>query len=193
MITSNRVVTAPGAEPLDLAEVRRHVRQIAGIDDDALADFITRVRGSVEDYLHRSLITQTREQVMDRFPRGPIELQFGPIQSLTSIKYLDDSDVEQTEDAALYDVDLYSVPPRIQPKFGRIYPVLQPGLNRVRIRYTAGYGDTAAAIPPGIRTGMMLMLGTLYEQREDIIVGTSAMKIPRGAEAYLLPHVVHGA
>ena len=193
MVISNRVVTGPAAEPLDLDQVRRQVRQIEGIDDTSLLDFIARVRGCVEDYLHRSLITQTREQVMDCFPRGmPIELQFGPVQSLSSVKYLDDSDVEQTESAANYETDIYSVPARVQPRFGRIWPVLLPGLNRVRVRYVAGYGASHADVPPGIKTGMMLIIGTLYEHREDIVVGATAVEIPQGARAYLLPHVVHG-
>lgn len=193
MATSNRVVTGPAAEPLDLDEVRRQVRQIADVDDTSLLDFIARVRGCVEDYLHRSLITQTREQVMDCFPRGrPIELQFGPVQSLSSVKYLDDSDVEQTESAANYEADLYSVPARVQPKFGRIWPVLLPGLNRVRVRYVAGYGADYQSVPQGIKAGMMFMIGHFYEHREDVVIGATAVEIPHGAMSFLMPHVVHG-
>lgn len=193
MVTSNRVVVGPASEPLDLDQVRAQVRQIQGVDDTSLLDFIARVRGCVEDYLHRSLITQTREQVMDCFPRGPVELQFGPVQSLTSITYLDEAGAENTEDNADYDIDIYSVPARVQPRFGRIWPVLSPGLARVRIRYTAGYGTTYETIPQGIKTGMMFMVGHFYEHREDVVIGAAAVEIPHGARTYLQPHVVHGA
>lgn len=193
MSSSNRVVTAPTAEPLDLAEVRRHVRQIPDVDDTSLLDFIARVRGCVEDYLHRALITQVREQVMDCFPAcGPIQIEFGPVQEIVSLKWLDQNDVEQTEDLTDYDRDVYSVPARVQPKFGRIWPVLLPGLNRVRVQYRCGYGDSYTSIPQGIKTGMMLTLGHLYENREDVVIGASAVEIPNGAKTFLLPHVVHG-
>lgn len=55
----------------------------------------------------------------------------------------------------------------------------------------------AGASPEGVlvagadvKAAVLLTLGSLYEQREDLVIGQSVAKLPRGAEALLWPHRV---
>lgn len=41
-----------------------------------------------------------------------------------------------------------------------------------------------------VKAAVLLTLGSLYEQREDLVIGQSVAKLPRGAEALLWPHRV---
>ncbi|WP_241130703.1 head-tail connector protein [Achromobacter xylosoxidans] len=55
----------------------------------------------------------------------------------------------------------------------------------------------AGATPEGVlvagadvKAAVLLTLGSLYEQREDLVFGQSVAKLPRGAESLLWPHRV---
>ncbi|WP_313369173.1 head-tail connector protein [Achromobacter animicus] len=41
-----------------------------------------------------------------------------------------------------------------------------------------------------VKAALLLTVGSLYEHREDAVVGQSVAKLPRGAEALLWPHRV---
>ena len=41
---------------------------------------------------------------------------------------------------------------------------------------------------PGIEVAILLILGTLYEHREDVVIGTSIVRLPQAAEHRLQPY-----
>lgn len=45
---------------------------------------------------------------------------------------------------------------------------------------------------PGIEIAILLILGTLYEHREDVVVGTSIVRLPQAAEHRLQPYRIMG-
>lgn len=47
--------------------------------------------------------------------------------------------------------------------------------------------DLRANVPAPIKAAILLMLGTLYENRETIVIGQSAVTLPWAAEALLAP------
>ena len=68
-------------------------------EDELLARLVRDAREGLEHMLQRALITQTIECGFQRF--GPyLPLALGPVQSITSIEYLDSSDNLQTLDPA---------------------------------------------------------------------------------------------
>ena len=67
-------------------------------------------------------------------------------------------------------------------------------INAVRILFTAGYEpgldspyDLTGNIPASVKAGMLLMIGSWYDQREDLVVGTIVQKIPFGSENLFRP------
>lgn len=45
---------------------------------------------------------------------------------------------------------------------------------------------------PGIEVAILLTLGTLYEHREDVVIGTSIVRLPQAAEHRLQPYRIMG-
>jgi uncharacterized phiE125 gp8 family phage protein len=63
-----RQITAPVDEPLDLAEVKRHLRVEIDDDDDYIQALIAAAREYCEEYTHRAFLTQTWQLLLDHFP-----------------------------------------------------------------------------------------------------------------------------
>jgi uncharacterized phiE125 gp8 family phage protein len=207
---ATRLITGPAAEPITLDEAKNHLRVDFSDDDDLISAIITAARVYCEQWTQRAFVTQTWELVIDSFPgsgvrtstssvptfsssSGEILLPFPPLQSVVSVKYDDAAGNEQTLGALDYDVDNVSQPGWVVPSSSGWPGSIWPGINSVRVRYVAGYLpgtnspiDLAANVPGVIKSAMKLYIGQLYDQREDIAVGTIANKLPSGNLDYLL-------
>lgn len=173
------VTSAPAAEPISTTDAKTHLR-VSGSSEDAYIDTLVKAaRRHVEEYLGRALVTQTRKLFLDRFPAWIIEVPFGPLQSVSSITYVDNDGVSQTIDSGNYRVDIYSSPPRITPAYGEVWPTPRQVSHAVTVTYVCGYG-TASAVPADIIHAMKLQMTHLYENRgEDPDVGQSLVPAAR--------------
>jgi len=189
-----RLITAPAAEPLTLTEAKAHLRVDHTDDDILISALIAASRGYCEQWTARAFITQTWELMIDEFPEdGDIMIPMPPLQSVTSVKYDDGDGVEQTLSATDYDVDNVSQPGWVVSATSGWPTSTFDGINSVRVRFVAGYEpgtdspiDLAANVPQSIRAAILLHVGQLYENREDIIVGAVVNKMPTGGIEHLL-------
>ena len=174
------VITPPTSEPVTPAEAKASpsFRVVGSTDDADITVLVKAAREMAEAITRRALITQTLELVLDGFPTGGIELYCPPIQSVTSIKYIDTDGAEQTLDPLLYSVDDDSEPGLIVPTYGETWPATRDEVNAVRVRYVAGYG-AAADVPAAIKTWIKMRAGTLYDNPQGIVVGQTVMNVPR--------------
>lgn len=92
-----------------------------------------------------------------------------PLQSVTSIKYIDTDGAQQTLDPSLYIVDTASEPGRLTPAYGQTWPTIREQANAVEIVFVCGYG-LAAAVPAGIKRWMQIRVDTLYNNREEVAI-----------------------
>lgn len=192
------LTTAPSAEPLATDDTpsakynaKDHLRVDASDDDDLIAQLIVAVRRHAEQVLSRALITQTWTAYYDAFP-AEIELPMPPLQSVTSVKYVDTSGSEQTVSADDYTVDTDREPGRIVPAYGESWPATRDQINAVYVKYVCGYGDLASDVPDDIVAALKLLLGHYYEHREGVIVGTIASELPSSARVLLAPYRIFG-
>jgi uncharacterized phiE125 gp8 family phage protein len=168
------------------------LRLDSDLDDAYVSALITAARERVELFLRRALITQTFEYSMDRFPTL-IYLPRPPLQSVEWIKYLDRAGVLQTLQAEDYVVDLSSNEMgRVAQAWNRYWPVTRSSINSVVIRFVAGYGDSAENIPQAIRHGILIETANLYENREDMVLG-STVGLLEVSERLLWPYRVLAA
>lgn|SRR5574337_1304521 len=190
MIT--RLYTAPAVEPVTLEEAKNHLRVDLDDDDSLIESLVRAAREHAEVFTGRALISQTWEAYLDEWPKGDsISLPYPPLKSVTGVYYTG-TDGNETELAGTeYAVDTVSIKGRVVLKSGKSWPSAELGpLNPIRIRFVAGYGDTALGVPEGIRSAIKLILGTLYQYRETIIIGTIVSEMPMAIDSLLWPYRV---
>ena len=163
------LITAPVGEPILIDEMKDHLR-ISIDDDDKDVERMIRVsRRWCEKMQNRAYMTQTWDLYLDAFPRVPYELSRPPLQSVTHIKWFDTDDTETTVSTDVYRTDIYSFVGRINLKDGQTWDTsTKRTLNGVVIRFIAGYGNRAS-VPEEITQAIKLMVGHLWEHREETI------------------------
>lgn len=178
-----KLITAPSVEPITLEEARQHLRVTSTSEDALILALVTTARLHAEEISERAFVTQTWDYSLDAFPAGIFELPKAPLQSVTSVTYLDTDGASQTLDSSLYKVDAVSDPGRIAPAYGEVWPSTRDEPNAVTVRFVAGYG-LAAAVPRPLKQAMLLILGHLYMNREDTVEG-NVYALPAGSRALL--------
>src|SRR5690606_6308986 len=140
----------------DIMEAFKLDNELYTEEGGAIAIWVKAATEIVESRTGRSLITQTRVIKLDSFPYlDSIYLTHGPVQSVTSVKYYDEDDVEQTLSADSYWVDIDSDIARIVIK--QSWPqVMLNRPNSVTITYVCGYGDSDEDVPGALKSAVLL-------------------------------------
>jgi len=183
-------------EPIYRTDLQTHARLPTGTvlpqqDLDYLDILIAAARSRIEGYeCGCQLINATFDGYLDRFPSSylirdgyncsdVIEIARPPLQSVAGVFYIDDDGVEQ--EFTEYTVQLNWTPgvtPSELPANGYIllndgesWPSIRSQPDAVRVRFTAGFGESPIFIPEAIRQWMLIAAGTMYEHRESEIDG----------------------
>ncbi len=142
------LVSAPMGEPITLDEAYKHLRLPEEEDSAQISGLITAARQYFEEIDDRRLLSQTWKLTLDRFPCWTIDIPLRPLQTINSIKYIDSAGVQQTIDAADYQVDLTAFRARVTPAYGKYWPIARYQMNAVEIQFVCGYGDATTINDP---------------------------------------------
>lgn len=194
--------SAPGEEPLLLLEAKQHLRVDDYADDALISSLISTAREYVETATNRQLVQAGFLMTLDCFPvarapwdaRGvmrmsPIVLPRSPVLSVDTITYIASSGTSTIWDPSEYKVDTSRSQAQIVPAYGEVYPTTYTEINAVTIGFTAGYGNPAD-VPAALKSAMKLIIGHLYENREQSVVGTIISELPMGVTNLLALHKV---
>lgn len=188
MPTTWSVTTAPASEPVTTAEAKAFANVEISSDDTLIDGYIKAAREYVERVgLARSLMTQTITLKLDMFPETdetPILLPQPPVQSVTSISYVDTSGTTQAWSSSRYSVDTTSEPCRIVPAWGFSWPGTRYITNAVTVVYVAGYAN-AGAVPETIKTAIKFLACHWYQNREPIAIGSAVSNVPWTVQSLL--------
>jgi uncharacterized phiE125 gp8 family phage protein len=165
---SLKLITPPAIEPVDLDTAKLHLRVEHTTDDTIITALIKAAREFAEHECNRALITQTWELALDAFPAGAIRAPKANLLTVVSLKYDDPDGVEQTLATDAYTLDTHEQPGWIVPEIDTDWPETIAAVNAVRVRFTAGYGPAASDVPQGIKTWLLLRVGTLYRNRDEL-------------------------
>ena len=181
-----RLVTTPATEPLTLNEVKLFLRVDDTTEDDFITSLITAARGLVEGHTWMPLISQTWAMQFDKDELNLLvwNINKAPLISVSSITYYDSDNNIQTLAASSYEVDIYGSPARFRIK---TMPSVYDRMNALQLNFVCGYAN-AAAVPQPIKQALYMIIGHLYENRQDVITGTQVNEIPMASEYLLQPY-----
>lgn len=168
-------------EVLSLSDVKNHLRITGTDDDDALRLMVAGIREKTETFLGKTLITSTWELKLDCF-ESIIYLPMSPVQSITSIQYVDtDGNTQSFTD---FQVDRQG---RLKPSYNNDWPDTRKQFDAVTITYVAGETH-AGNVKTDIKLAMLLWVGACEINREDNVIGTTVATIPESARNLLMPY-----
>lgn len=156
---------APISEPITLDEAKLFMKVIEYDEDDLINVMITASREYVENYTNRQIMEATFELTTNSIYSG-MPLPKNPIQSVTKIEYMDLEGNYQTISTDNYYtyIDL-----GITKLFINDLPSYKDDMRAFKITFVSGYEN----IPSSIKTYMKMQVSTMFENREQYVVGAS--------------------
>lgn len=172
------VETAPAVEPVTFGDLQAQSRIDDATEQALVETYITAARKWVENYTRYALITQTWDAYWDSWPTE-LRVPLPPLQSVTSITYIDGDDASQTLASSVYQTNITTMPGTIRVDSGQSWPALtNEKYNPIVVRFVAGYGDAATDVPEQYRQAIQLLAAHWYENREPISMGQTVTPIP---------------
>lgn len=155
-----RLITAPTAEPVTLAEMQTHIRDTTGDFDGIITGLIKAGREAAEDYQNRRYITQTWELTLDTLPKIPLKLGDPPLQSVEFVRLYDVDGNETDVPVTDFTIDCDSEPGRITFKQGKCWPSIQlRDINCFKVQFKVGLLNTdVAKIPEKVKLAIKLFV-----------------------------------
>jgi uncharacterized phiE125 gp8 family phage protein len=193
-MSSYQITVQPATEPISTSEMKAHLRVDFSDEDTYIDTLIVTARKYCESYTNRVFITQTWRQNLDYFPTV-IKLKVNPVVSLTSLKYYDTDESQQTitDSSANFQKDFLSDVGSIHEGLTNAFPSIGDTINPIEIITVCGYG-AASDVPDDIKHAIKLMVSHLYENREmvNVVIGGLAMQIemPNVVKNLLAPYRV---
>lgn len=174
-----KLKTATTELPVSLVEAKQHCHVDFDDDDALITLYIKSAAAHIEGnrgVMGRALLNQDWELYADEFPCGDLTVPLGPLVSVASVEYLDQTTGNYvTWASSNYTVDMVSFEGRISPVDS--WPSTLTRVNAVRVTFTAGHGADASTLPADIKAALLMLIGHWYSNREAVgDVGT--MTVP---------------
>lgn len=155
------VVTAATLQPLTLTEVKKHLE----IDDDD-SEHNTQLESMIDEACEQwesdtdSICMQRTLRITTNEFYDDFKLPQRPITSITSLKYYDLNNVQQTLATTVYGFDVANRSIRL--KTNQSIPTFTPRWDAFEITYVAGHA-TAASIPALWKRAMLLLIAYYFD------------------------------
>jgi len=152
-------------------------------ENDLLDSAIITARQWAEKFTNRSFLNTSWRLTFDDFS-SDFRLPRSPASSITSIKYYDSNNAQQTLSSSYYDTDFDNEPGRVEEAYGYTWPTVYDRMNAVEVIFVAGYGAAASSVPDAIKTAIKMLAAHMYEHREAVV------QLQRGGELAEVPLAV---
>lgn len=183
---SLKLVVPPSALAVDLAEAKAELRVQSGTAEDALISrYIEAATTRAEHITGRAVMQQDWELIIDAFPVAEVRLAKPKVSAILRVDYIDTTGTWVTLPDSRYTLDPDLLPGYLFPATGTSWPDTLDVANAVKVRFRAGYGASAAAVPSGLRDWIMVQVATRYDNR-DLVALSKADAGPSSYGAHLL-------
>lgn len=175
------VITPPSSEPITLVEAKAHLRVVTADDDAYITGLIVAARMAVEERTQRAMMPQTIAIGMDGFcpvvqlPRAPF-IYPGSTPPVV-VKYFDENGDLQTLAESVYHVNKYVEPAEVTLVSGESWPSITRQPGGVTMTYQVGYAN-AGAVPAPLKQWMLLAIGAMYDNRDQVSTGVPFNALP---------------
>ena len=160
-----KLITPASEMPVTLDEAKAFYRVIGNEEDADVLRSINAATEKAEQITNLQICTATYEGYMDAFPVSVV-LPKPPLVSVQKVEYIDADGL--TQPFTDYDLDDIANPAVIYFD-SRPSDVKTDGVNNVIVTFEAGYSD----VPDAIQSWVLIYGLTLFENRENIVVGAS--------------------
>lgn len=184
------LIAPPLIEPIPIADAKSHLRVTHSAEDALITALVVAGRQWAEEFCSRALITQTWELRLNTWP-CLIHLPRPTLLSVVDVTYVDLAGVTATLNSTAYTLRTGVEPGAVLFDLTQIPSVALAYMAGVRIRYTAGYGPAADAVPEMIKRAILLTVGHWYAHREAVNIGNITSVVPMAAEMMLTPYRVY--
>jgi len=152
------VSVAAGSEPVTAAQVKQQCGISTG--DTTYDALITRMIASERAYVEKHcgirIVTQTIIAKCDSFCDFG-RLPFGPVQSISSVSYVDVDGANQTLATSVYETRADGLEALIVLKYNQSWPAIQPG-SRIAVTAVVGW----SSVPSDLQSAILLRIGRLF-------------------------------
>jgi uncharacterized phiE125 gp8 family phage protein len=180
------LLEGPSAPVVSLEEAQVHLRSEIAEESALITSLVAAATAQAEAYCRRRFVTQRWRVTFDVFPVGALVVPHPPLASVEAVTYVDREGVMQTLDQSDYAVRAAETPGEIVPAYGMRWPATRDVVDAVAVEFTCGYGEPDA-VPDSLKRAVLLIVGTLYANRETVVTGTTATELPQSAEWLLGP------
>ena len=178
-------IVGGGVDLVDLADAKAHLRVL---DDDSNTEIANAIDAACTFLdidadgfggLGFPLISQSWRIKASSFGAGAIRLPFGRVTSITSLKYYDADNVQQTMADTDYHLTGSGRDFFVILATSKSWPSVYGRPDAASIEFVAGYTD-AAAVPADIKAAARLLVGHFFENREAATEGVVTREIELG-------------
>lgn len=174
-----KITIQPATEPVTLVQAKAQCRVDFNDDDNLITALIKSARELAEHRTGRALITRTGVWSADRFCGDKIAFPVSPVQSISSIKYIDAFGVEQTLPDSVYVLDNSGEGKHyLRLKYGQAWPSTRDQFDAFKVTFVAGYSANADDVPAAVKQWMLLAIALWYKNTEAATDGSVVTELP---------------
>jgi hypothetical protein len=162
-------------EPVTLAEAKAYARIDGSSEDTLITSLITMARTHCESYIGKCIVLKTVEINSFTFPYQ-FQMPYGPLTNELNVTKCVTVDQNGVETPLNYQVNAGLFP--------KLFILGGAQSYKFKLVYIAGM----TTVPEDIKLAIKMLVNTLYERREDVIVGTIVAEFPLGVKALLMPY-----
>ena len=177
-----KIIIQPTVTPISVVGLdllKNHLQEATDVSDEdvLITAFLNAAWALAESHTWRQFLTAEYRYTLSSFfaqnqdnRSSRLLIPRPPCQSIDSVKYYDADGVLTTLVVTTdYIVDDESDIWSLWPAIGKSWPNVQPGNPKaVQIEFTAGYGDTLAAMPDIMLHAVRLQVGSWWRNRESV-------------------------
>jgi len=149
-----------------LLDAKAHLRVLDADDDAYIQDLIDVAEAQAEEITSRYL-KETQSEFLLEEKKEFFELPKSPLIAIESIKYYsEDSGQYELLDASFYMLNMAREPAQV--KLDLSIAMCIDAFHPLKVVYSAGY----VTLPAPIKQWILLRVATMYENREEVVIGT---------------------